>query len=150
MRYGNDAGENALEPCCQQSKLFPAQNLITVPWKNPKESIHKEKRVVKFARKPRFWEEALAKSRLKTYKAKNLYRKDAKYAKKHQTSSDFLSSFALFASSRWECFYSSKILYWGEVLQLTGTQKLFGFLNCLGLIWKNCQKWVFQGRLVKR
>jgi hypothetical protein len=31
---------------------------------------------------------------------KNLYRKDAKTAKKQQTSSDFLSSFALFASSR--------------------------------------------------
>jgi hypothetical protein len=32
--------------------------------------------------------------------AKNLYRKDAKDAKKQQASSDFLSSFAVFASSR--------------------------------------------------
>jgi hypothetical protein len=34
---------------------------------------------------------------LKTFKVKNLYREDAKYAKKQQTSPDFLSSFALFA-----------------------------------------------------
>jgi len=32
--------------------------------------------------------------------AKNLYRKDAKDAKKQQTSLDFLFAFALFASSR--------------------------------------------------
>ena len=40
----------------------------------------------------------LQKWHLKTSKTKNLYHKDAKYAKKHQTSPDFLSSFALFAS----------------------------------------------------
>ena len=33
-------------------------------------------------------------------KAKNFYREDAKYAKKQQKRLDFLSSFALFASSR--------------------------------------------------
>ena len=36
--------------------------------------------------------------------AKNFYRKDAKDAKKQQTSLDFLFYFALFASSRWKCF----------------------------------------------
>ena len=36
--------------------------------------------------------------------AKNLYRNDAKNAKKQQTILDFLFSFTLFASSRWECF----------------------------------------------
>ena len=35
--------------------------------------------------------------------SQEFYRQDAKYAKKHQTSPDFLSSFAIFASSRWEC-----------------------------------------------
>jgi hypothetical protein len=40
------------------------------------------------------------KSSLKNSKAKHLYREDAKYAKKHQTNPDSLSSFALFASSR--------------------------------------------------
>ena len=34
------------------------------------------------------------------FKAKNFYRKDAKFAKKHNTSPAFLSSFALLASSR--------------------------------------------------
>ena len=42
----------------------------------------------------------------KKAEAKNFYRKDAKYAKKQQKSLDCLSSFALFASSRWECFYA--------------------------------------------
>jgi len=37
---------------------------------------------------------------LKIAKAKNLYREDAKYAKKQNTSPDFLSCFALFASLR--------------------------------------------------
>ena len=45
-------------------------------------------------------------------KAKNFYREDAKYAKKQQKRLDFLSSFALFASSRWECFYAYE---WREV-----------------------------------
>jgi len=40
---------------------------------------------------------------LKPAKAKNLYREDAKTAKKQQTSLAFLFYFALFASSRWEC-----------------------------------------------
>jgi hypothetical protein len=40
------------------------------------------------------------KRHVKTFKAKHLNREDAKFAKKQQASPDFLSSFALFASSR--------------------------------------------------
>jgi formylglycine-generating enzyme len=32
-------------------------------------------------------------------------------------------------------------------LQSAHGQKPYGTLNCLGLIWESCQKWVFQGRL---
>ena len=40
---------------------------------------------------------------IKTAKAKNFYRKDAKDAKKQQPSLDFLFYFAPFESSRWKC-----------------------------------------------
>ena len=118
------------------------------PWKTHKElanlSIQKEKGWSNLLENQGIEKKHWQKWHLKTCKtkSKNLYREDAK---KHQTSPDFLSSFAIFASWRWECLYSSKILYCGDTWQLTQTKKSFSFLNCLCLIGESWPRMGFSG-----